>query len=102
MEKRKLTINNQEYEVSLERFEDKSELDEKGTYEYIYNGVNIKIHNQKINIKARKYDDENTVDISILKEQLTSEVITDLKEITEILFNTKDIRLLNDDKYEAL
>jgi hypothetical protein len=56
-----LSDNGNLYEVSIVPFEDKSEPDENGHYEYYYSGINISFKLENKLIQARKYDDEDVI-----------------------------------------
>ncbi|KON25172.1 hypothetical protein AB163_04670 [Bacillus anthracis] len=49
------------YYIESVPFEDKSEQDEEGYYEYFYKGVNLSFHSDKEIITARIYDKEKII-----------------------------------------
>ena len=56
-----INVNGNIYYIESVPFEDKSEQDEEGYYEYFYKGVNLSFHSDKEIIKARIYDDEEII-----------------------------------------
>ncbi|MED4651814.1 hypothetical protein [Bacillus pseudomycoides] len=63
-----ININGDTYKMECIPFEDKSEQDEEGYYEYYYKGIYISFHSDKDIIKAKIYDGEKT--ISFLKNPI--------------------------------
>ena len=53
-----INVNGNIYYIESVPFEDKSEQDEEGYYEYFYKGVNLSFHSDKEIITARIYDKE--------------------------------------------
>ncbi|PEK66548.1 hypothetical protein CN590_16490, partial [Bacillus pseudomycoides] len=51
-----ININGDTYKMECIPFEDKSEQDEEGYYEYYYKGIYILFHSDKDIIKAKIYD----------------------------------------------
>ncbi|HDR7850078.1 TPA: hypothetical protein QCY30_004851 [Bacillus toyonensis] len=56
-----INVNGNIYHIECVPFEDKSEQDEEGYYEYFYKGVNLSFHSDKETIKARIYDGEEVI-----------------------------------------
>ncbi|PFJ46037.1 hypothetical protein COI99_26500 [Bacillus cereus] len=56
-----INVNGNIYHIECVSFEDKSEQDEEGYYEYFYKGVNLSFHSDKETIKARIYDGEQVI-----------------------------------------
>ncbi|ASI73552.1 MULTISPECIES: hypothetical protein [Bacillus] len=56
-----INVNGNIYYIESVPFEDKSEQNEEGYYEYFYKGVNLSFHSDKEIIKARIYDDEEII-----------------------------------------
>ncbi|WP_144611868.1 hypothetical protein [Bacillus cereus] len=54
-------VNGTIYYIESVPFEDKSEQDEEGYYEYFYKGVNLSFHSDKEIITARIYDKEKII-----------------------------------------
>ncbi|MEN1937896.1 hypothetical protein AAIE21_20505 [Paenibacillus sp. 102] len=63
-----ININGHAYKIECIPFEDKSEQDEEGYYEYYYKGIYILFHSDKDIIKAKIYDGEKV--ISFLKNPI--------------------------------
>ncbi|CAM3996182.1 hypothetical protein BAQ48_10805 [Bacillus luti] len=56
-----INVNGNIYHIESVPFEDKSEQDEEGYYEYFYKGVNLSFYSDKEIIKARIYDEEEII-----------------------------------------
>ncbi|AXO93333.1 hypothetical protein J8Y17_13150 [Bacillus cereus] len=56
-----INVNGNIYYIESVPFEDKSEQDEEGYYEYFYKGVNLSFHSDKEIITARIYDKEKII-----------------------------------------
>ncbi|MFF2883536.1 hypothetical protein [Bacillus toyonensis] len=56
-----INVNGNIYHIECIPFEDKSEQDEEGYYEYFYKGVYLLFHSDKETIKTRIYDGEEVI-----------------------------------------
>ncbi|WIG44755.1 hypothetical protein [Bacillus toyonensis] len=56
-----INVHGNIYHIECVPFEDKSEQDEEGYYEYFYKGVNLSFYSDKETIKARIYDREEVI-----------------------------------------
>ncbi|MCC2342163.1 MULTISPECIES: hypothetical protein [Bacillus cereus group] len=56
-----INVNGTIYYIESVPFEDKSEQDEEGYYEYFYKGVNLSFHSDNETITARIYDKEKII-----------------------------------------
>ncbi|KYG27335.1 hypothetical protein ACU3L3_08060 [Priestia endophytica] len=81
-----LTLNGESYYIEVTHFEDKSEQDEEGYYEYYYEGKDVSFDSKTMSINCRIYDDEKEIgylskrpnyalgeDVKILKAYLHKE-----------------------------
>ncbi|MDM5188507.1 hypothetical protein QUF99_14635 [Bacillus sp. DX4.1] len=56
-----INVNGNIYYIECVPFEDKSEQDKEGYYEYFYKGIHISFHSDKEIIKATIYDGEDEI-----------------------------------------
>ncbi|KOS27647.1 hypothetical protein ADK18_12970 [Bacillus anthracis] len=56
-----INLNGNIYYIESVPFEDKSEQEKEGYYEYFYKGVNLSFHSDKEIITARIYDKEKII-----------------------------------------
>ncbi|MFP7483514.1 hypothetical protein SFC65_05080 [Priestia filamentosa] len=53
-----ITLNGELYYFEVTHFEDKSEQDEEGSYEYYYSGKDISFDSKTMSINGRIYDEK--------------------------------------------
>lgn len=70
-----INVNGAIYHIESVPFEDKSEQDEEGYYEYFYKGVNVSFHSDKEVIKARIYDEEEIIYFSKIQFLLLGKIL---------------------------
>lgn len=91
---KKMTVNAQEYIVTLRRFDDV--IDPAAGAEY--HGYYIDIQSQHATVTARRYDDEDVVSIQKGVNPKNSTLVEDVRQIAKELFGIDKLKILTSDR----
>ncbi|MEC2078542.1 hypothetical protein [Metabacillus fastidiosus] len=91
----RLELNGDVYYVEVIPFEDKSEKDDTGQYEYYYKGKYLLFRSEKEMIRARIYDGEDVISFSKNPACIFGKDLEKLKEYLKEKYGVKKFGFLN-------
>ncbi|MED4399890.1 hypothetical protein ABET41_09990 [Metabacillus fastidiosus] len=83
------------YYIEVIPFEDKSEKDDTGSYEYYYKGKHLLFRSEKERIRARIYEGEDVISFSKNPALIFGKDLEKLKAYLNKKYGMKKIRFLN-------
>lgn len=88
-------MNGNLYYIEVIPFEDKSEKDDTGQYEYYYKGKHLLFHSEKEVIRARIYEGEDVISFSKNPALIFGENLEKLKEYLNEEYGMKKLGFLH-------